>query len=139
MIDPLLAKITIVTYGGGEILQKMFQAISMLFNGGKGGLIQPVMVICASLGGVYAFSKAFFGSVGQSLLLGYFFPLIAITSLLTIPSTTVHIEDILKTNRMEGVNQTSFYSVDHVPWLLAKFSETVSTILATVWPMALNR
>ena len=128
MVNLLFADITIITYGGGEILQKVFQAISILFNNGKGGLIQPIMIICASLGGVYAFSKAFFESVGQSLLLGYFFPLIAITSILTIPSTTVHIEDILKTSRAQGVNQTSFYSVSHVPWLLAKFSETVSTI-----------
>lgn len=129
MIDPLLAQAsTIITYGGGEILQKMFQAISMLFNGGNGGLIRPIMVIASSIGGVYAFSRAFFTSVGESLILGYFFPLIVITSILMIPSTTVHIEDVLNSSRAEGEAQTSSYAVNNVPWLLAKFAEVASTI-----------
>jgi len=120
--------LTIVTYGGGEILQKMFQAISMLFNDGQGGLMRPIMLMCATVGGVYAFSKAFFGSTCQTLLLSYFFPLIAVCTILMIPSTTVHIEDVLRSNRAEGQVATTSYSVSHVPWLLAKFSETVSSI-----------
>lgn len=128
MIEPLIAQMTVVTYGGGEILQKIFQAISMLFNNGNGGLIRPLMVICASIGGIYAYSKAFFSSVGESLILRYFFPLIIISTILMIPSTTVHIEDVLNTSRREGQSRTSSYSVNHVPWLLAKFAESISTI-----------
>lgn len=74
MIEPifLVQSFTVVTYGGGEILQKIFQAISMLFNNGNGGLIRPIMIMCASVGGIYAYSRAFFASASESLLLRYF-------------------------------------------------------------------
>jgi conjugal transfer mating pair stabilization protein TraG len=110
---------TVVTYGGGEILKNIFNAIAMLMNQRSGGIIQPLMMITASIGSVWAISKAFFSSSAQTFLLQFFFPFIAIVGLLMVPTATVHIEDVLK-NRSE--------TVDHVPLLVAKFAELSSSI-----------
>lgn len=120
--------LTVITYGGGEFLQKVFQSVSMLFNGGEGGIIRPLMIITASLGGFYTFSKALLAPSYETILLRYCFPLIVFSSLLMVPSGTVHIEDVLKKVESGGPLRTSFYTVDHVPLLLARFAETASSI-----------
>ncbi len=124
----LLAELSIMTYGGGEILQKIFQAISMLFNGGQGGLMRPLMVICASFGGFYAIAKALFNPCYETFFIRYFFPLLVIGTLFLIPTTTVHIEDVLTRVEMDGQHKASAYTVSHVPLLLGKFAELVSSI-----------
>src|SRR5258708_34724930 len=111
--------LTIVTYGGGEILQHIFNAIAKLFYGNESGIIRPLMVICASIGGFWAICKAVLSLSIDPLISKYLFPLIAISTLFLIPSTSVRIEDVLKDRS---------YKVDHVPVLLAKFSELVSSI-----------
>ena len=129
MQDFLLShSLTIVTYGGGEILTKIFQAISMIFNNGEDGIMRPLMVICASLGGFYALTRAFFSSSFEALILHYYFPLLVIGSCFLVPTTTVHIEDVLKKVKLGGELRTSSYSVSHVPLLLGKFAEIVSSI-----------
>jgi len=110
---------TVVTYGGGEILKNIFNAIAMLLNGGSGGLLQPLLVITISIGSVWALSKAFFSGSAQSFLSQFLLPLIAIVGLLLTPTTSVHIEDILKDRS---------YKIDHVPFLMGKFAELVSSI-----------
>lgn len=120
--------LTVVTYGGGEILTKIFQAIAMFFNNGEEGIVRPLMVICASLGGLYALTKAFFSSSFETLVLRYYFPLLVIGSCFLIPTATVHIEDVLKKVELGGELRTSSYSVSHVPLLLAKFAELISSI-----------
>lgn len=110
---------TVVTYGGGEILRNIFNALAMLMNGEKGGFLHPLMIITISIGSVWAFSKAFFSNSMQSLLSQFIIPLVAVVGLLMTPSTSVHIEDILKDRS---------YQVDHVPFLVAKFSELTSSI-----------
>ena len=114
-----MADLTVVTYGGGEILNKVFNAMAMLFNGGKGGIVQPLMMITASIGGIWALSKAFFSSSAEGFLNKYLFPLIAFPCLLLVPTSSVKIEDIL---------QNKSYKVDNVPFLLAKVSELTSSI-----------
>lgn len=109
---------TVVTYGGGEILHRIFDAVAMLIHG-KGGVFRPLIVISVSCGTVWAVSKAFFTSQAEAFLSRFFLPLVAVLGLFSLPSTSVRVEDKL-TNRS--------YSIDHVPWVLAKVSETVSTI-----------
>lgn len=108
---------TVVTYGGVEILRNIFNAIAMLMNSKHGGFIQPLMIISLSIGTLWAVSKAFFSSA-NSFLSQFIFPLIAVVGIFMVPTTTVHIEDILK-NRSE--------TVDHVPFLVAKFAELMSS------------
>lgn len=124
----LASSMTLVTYGGGEILTKIFQSLAMLFNGGQDGLARPLMLICASLGGFYALSKSFFSGTYEGLILQYCFPFLVIASLFLVPTTTVHIEDVLRKVGNGGELRSSSYSVSHVPLLLGKFAETVSTL-----------
>ncbi len=111
--------LTVVTYGGGEILNNIFNAIAMLMNGKNGGFLQPLMIITISIGTIWAVTKAFFTSSAQAFLLHFIIPLIAIVGVFMVPTASVHIEDILK-NRP--------YNVDHVPFLLAKFAELTSSL-----------
>ena len=111
--------LTVVTYGGGEILYNIFNAIAMLMNAKQGGLIQSLMIITTSIGLVWAVSKAFFSSSSQAFLNQFIFPLIAIVGIFTVPTATVLIEDVLKNKG---------HTVDHVPFLLAKFAELTSSI-----------
>lgn len=108
---------TIITYGGGDILYNVFNAIAMLINGG-GGIVRPIALIVAAIGGVWAITKAFFSSP-TAIFSSYLIPLIAIPGILMVPNSKVHIEDVLLDKS---------YTVDHVPLFLAKFSEMVSTI-----------
>ena len=107
---------TIVTYGGAEILDKIFNAIAILF---KNGSIKNLMVISASIGFLMAITKAFFSASYEYLILRFFFPILVCSSLLAIKTCTVHIED-----RITKINRT----VDNVPFFLAKFSEIISSL-----------
>lgn len=111
--------LTIVTYGGGEILKNIFNAIAMMMNSRHGGLIQPLMIISISIGTLWAVSKAFFASSAQTFLSQFVLPFIAIIGLFMIPTATVHIEDVLKDRSV---------TVEHVPFLVAKFAELSSSI-----------
>ncbi|NGX62335.1 MAG: hypothetical protein K940chlam9_01832 [Chlamydiae bacterium] len=110
--------LTVVTYGGGEILRNIFNALAMLLNGQGGGFLRPLLLITISIGSVWAVSKALFSNSAQAFLSQFLIPLIAIVGLLLTPTTSVHIEDILKDRS---------YKVDHVPFLLGKFAELSSS------------
>jgi conjugal transfer mating pair stabilization protein TraG len=110
--------LTVVTYGGGEILENIFNAVSMFVNGG-GSIIRPLMILSASISGFWAISKALFSPSLESIFSRYCLPIIVISSLFLIPSTTVRIEDVLKDRS---------YTVDHVPFLLGKFATLVSSL-----------
>lgn len=114
-----MSDLSIVTYGGGEYLEKLFNAVALVFNGGNGGLIQPFCIIISSLGILWATIKAFKSSSAGSLIIEYLFPLMILMGFLMVPTSTVHVEDILK---------RKFYNIDNVPFLLAKFSELTSTL-----------
>ena len=106
---------TIITYGGGEILYQIFHAIAMLFQGD----VRSLALLVATVGGFWAVAKALFSASVENLLLHYFFPLLVISGLLMIPSGSIHIEDLI---------QEKSYKVDGVPLFLARFSELISSI-----------
>lgn len=114
-----MSDLTVVTYGGGEILRNIFDAVAHLMGKGENGIIWPIAAMSASIGGIWAISKAFFSSSAEALITHYILPLLAIPCLLMVPTASVKIEDVLK---------NVSYSVDHVPLLLAKVSELTSTI-----------
>src|ERR1700722_1181541 len=109
-----MADLTVVTYGGGEILRNIFDAIAHLMGRGEHGIIWPIAIMTASIGGIWAISKAFFSSNVETFMTHYILPLLAVPSLLMIPTASVKIEDVLK---------DVSYKVDHVPLFLAKISE----------------
>ncbi|MBA3603944.1 MAG: conjugal transfer protein TraG N-terminal domain-containing protein [Parachlamydiaceae bacterium] len=117
-----MSDITLITYGGGEILRNIFEAIAQLMSNGKNGIpgiIWPIAIMTASIGGAWAISKAFFSSKVEIFVTHYILPLIAIPCFLMIPTTSITIEDVLK---------DVSYKVEHVPFFLAKFTELTSTI-----------
>ena len=111
--------LTVVTYGGGEILVNIFNAIAMLMNSRQSGLIQPLMIIAISVGTLWAVAKAFFTSSANSFISHFMLPLIAIVGIGMVPNSSASIEDLLKHYS---------YKVDHVPFLVAKIAELSSSI-----------
>jgi conjugal transfer mating pair stabilization protein TraG len=112
------SELTIHTYGGGEILQKVFVAISML--SGDGGIVSSLMFVCAVLGFGFAFCKIIGNLAFDRFLTHCFVPFLAIYTIFIVPTTTIHIEDEL--------HKPTIYKVDHVPRLLAHFAEIASSI-----------
>jgi len=110
---------TVITYGGGEILKNIFESVAMLLNSHSGSLIKPLLMITISVGAIWAACKAFFTNSHQALLTQFLLPILVITGLLLVPSGSVHIEDVLKHRA---------YKVDHVPLMVARFAELASTI-----------
>lgn len=109
---------TLITYDGGETLHPLFKSLVMLFNT-NGGFLNPLMAIAISCGAFVAIAKAFFSPNAEVFLPRFIFPLLAISRILLLPTTSVKIEDVL-TKRS--------YKVDNVPWFLARTTEFISTI-----------
>lgn len=109
----------IYTYGGGDILKGIFNAVSMLINNRTGDLFRPLVMIGLSIGAFWAVTKALLSADYSALVGKYFIPVLGVLGLLMVPSTSIHIYDVLTGKQ---------YKVDHVPFLLAKVSEGVSTI-----------
>lgn len=110
--------LTVVTYGGGDILYNVFNSLAMLLNA-NGGLIRPLMILGISCGTLFAVSKAFFSQNSEVIMLRFFLTLVAITGIFMIPTTTIHIEDILSGRT---------YKVDNTPWLIARTTELISSM-----------
>lgn len=111
--------LTVVTYGSGEVLKNVFNSVAMLMNGQDGDLLRPLMIVSASIGAVWVAVKAMFSGSAEALVSRYFLPLLAVTGILMVPTTTVTIEDIL---------QQRSYRVSHVPVLLARVSELFNSV-----------
>ncbi len=107
---------TIYTYGGGEILRNIFNSIAILTNG---SLFQSLMAIAMYCGAFWAMAKAFFSPQVEAIFLRFLIPALAITGILMLPKTKVHIEDAY--TRAPIV-------IDNVPWLIAKPAELISTL-----------
>jgi conjugal transfer mating pair stabilization protein TraG len=119
------ADVEIITYGGGELLSGVFNAISMLFYGGNanGSFVQPLCVISAMIGGAWSISRCFFQSYTDMFLTKYFLPLLALPTILIVPQAKVHIIDKLDIDdRFNGKPIV----VDHVPFLFAKIAGMTS-------------
>lgn len=108
-------QLTIVTYGGGDVLEKIFNGIAMLSQ--KGEIFYQLCMVMILLTSIYIAIRAYFGL--QAPIKGYFV-FVAFVFIFCISSkATVHIEDVFR-NRA--------YTVSNVPLALAKASELFSTI-----------
>lgn len=108
--------LTICTYGGGEILRNIFNSIAILTGG---DLMRSLMIIGVSCGAFWTISKAFFSQKAEAFMVQFLLPALAVTGLLMLPKTSVHIEDAY-TNAP--------YKVDNVPWIIARPAELISTL-----------
>jgi conjugal transfer mating pair stabilization protein TraG len=113
------ADVEIITYGGGDLLRQVFNAISMLFYGNENNsnFVQPLCVISALIGGAWGISRCFFQSYIEGLINKYFLPILVIPTLFMIPQATVHITDKINPKPLK---------VDHVPLLFAKIAGVTS-------------
>ena len=113
------SNLEVITYGGGDLLRMVFNAISMLFYGGDGnnGFVYPLCVTSALIGGALGISRCFFQSYTDAFLTKYFLPLLVIPYLFIVPQSRVHIIDILNDKPIV---------VDHVPLLFAKIASLSS-------------
>lgn len=109
----------IYSYGGGDLLISVFNAIAMLFKSDN-TYLTPVGTMALTLGGVYAGIKATFK--GDIALIGksWMIPSMITFLILFSPKTTVWIKD--------EVALTAPVKVDHIPIGISFFTSVSSTI-----------
>ena len=110
---------TIYTYGGGELLVSIFNAIAMIFKSDN-NYLTPVGTMALTLGGIYAGIKATFK--GDIAIIGknWMIPSMVAFLLLFSPKSTVWIKD--------EVALTAPVKVDHIPVGISFFTSISSTV-----------
>jgi conjugal transfer mating pair stabilization protein TraG len=114
--------VDIFTYGGGEGLYKLFNAIAILTNE-KSGFLVPFAFLCIVLGTFVVIIRAFFSQKIEAIFLHFAIPSCLLWVSLISVSTPVVIRDILA--------QTD-HKVDHVPYLFALFCNMTSQLGNTI-------
>lgn len=108
----------IYTFGNGEILKGVFDAIAMCLNGHSGTLFEPLKRIGFIVGTFWAAIYALFGE-HVKIFTHWILPMIVVINLLFVPTTSVWIHDPV----------TKYHQkIDHVPYGLAAFAGNVSKI-----------
>lgn len=109
---------TIHTYGNGEIIQGVINALAMCLHGGTETLLEPLKRLGLLIGVFWAAIYALYGD-GIKVLTHWIFPMTIMMNLLFVPQASVWIHDPI----------THFHQkVDHVPYGLAAFAGYVSVI-----------
>jgi conjugal transfer mating pair stabilization protein TraG len=110
---------TIYTYGGGDLLVSVFNAVAMIFQSDN-NYLTPVGTLALTLGGIYAGIKATFK--GDVAIIGknWMIPSMVTFLLLFSPKSTVWIKD--------EVALTAPVKVDHIPVGISFFTSISSTI-----------
>lgn len=108
----------VYTFGGGEILSGVFNAIAMSINGQTGSLFIPLKHLGLILGTFWAALYAVYGHQIR-VLTHWIVPMVVFMNLLFVPTATVWIHDPIHHYHQK---------VDHVPYGLAAFAGHVSTI-----------
>ena len=123
---------TIYTYGNGEVLETLFNAIAGLLshtNDDKhvaGSLYTVLIRLGLMTGFIWSIIALAFSQNYTKMLTTWFLPVYAMITLLFAPTTSVTIRDIATGNL--GM----VYKVDNVPWGLGAFAATVSAISHTL-------
>src|SRR5476649_2898475 len=106
----------IVTFGNGEILKGVLDAIAMCLNSETGTLYTPLIRIGMMFGVLWAAIYSIWGDYlrawGKATI-----PFVLIPPLLFVPSSTVNIHDVISGYRDR---------VDHVPYGLAYVTHFIS-------------
>jgi conjugal transfer mating pair stabilization protein TraG len=108
----------IYSYGNGEIIQGVFDAIAMCLNNHTGTLLEPLKRLGLILGGFWAALYLVYGDQVK-VFTHWLVPMVVMMNLLFLPNVRVRIHDPV----------THFHQdVDHVPYGLAVFASYVSKI-----------
>src|ERR1700722_8697494 len=123
--------LAIHTWGGGELLEKVFRSISMLIYGNsKHGMDQTfnsILRIGMTIGGFCCICLAFLREKFEPLIKNFFLPGIFIMSCLLVPRTSIFIQDHLA-QKASSTKSTPFIIVEDVPYFLGKLATLISTI-----------
>lgn len=114
------------TYGGGALLEKVFNAISLLMYGKNGGY-KGIMMFCGLIGGFSAIIFAFSKGSWEPLITHWFFPACFIFFIIMAPKSSVIIQDHLVPKAGSTTEQV-VYKVDNVPLALKLVAGTISTL-----------
>lgn len=108
----------IITFGNGEILKGVLDAIAMCLNSQTGTLYTPLirigLIFAVLWAAIYSIWGNYLKAWGQATI-----PFILIPPLLFVPSTTVWVHDVVSNYRDK---------VDHVPYGLAYVTHFISKI-----------
>ncbi len=123
--------LAIHTYGGGELLERIFNAISMLIYGnsesGIDKTFNSILRIGLAIGGFCSICLAFFREKFDPLVKNFFLPGIAIMCCILVPRTTVYIQDHFA-QKIPSTKAIAFTKVENVPFFLGHLASLVSTI-----------
>lgn len=108
----------IYTYGNGEILKGVFDAIAMCLNSRTGSLYEPLKMLGLIVGTFWGIVYVLYGDPMKALT-HWILPMTMIMNLLFVPTTSVWIHDPVTRYHQK---------VDHVPYGLAAFAGHVSTL-----------
>ena len=106
----------IITFGNGEILKGVFDAIAICLNSHSGTLYIPLIRMSMIIGALWAALYAIYGDYVRAIS-GWIIPMTAIMQLFFVPQATVWIVD-----PVSRYNQ----KVDHVPYGLAMVAGKIS-------------
>lgn len=109
---------SITTYGNGEILKGVFDAIAICLNAQSGTLYIPLVRISMIVGGLWAALYAIYGDYMKAIN-SWLVPMTVIMQLLFVPQVSVWIIDPVSRYHAK---------VDHVPYGLAMVASRISTI-----------
>jgi len=109
---------SVVTFGNGEILKGVFDAIAICLNSHSGTLYIPLIRLSMIIGGLWAALYAIYGDYMRAIN-GWIIPMTAIMQLFFVPQATVWIVDPVSRYHQK---------VEHVPYGLAMVAGRISTI-----------
>lgn len=136
------ASSAIHTYGGGPLLEKVFNAIALLLYGdaesGLGKAFNGIIRLSLTIGGFCCICLAFFREKFDPLIRSFFLPAVGIVSCLLVPRTSVYIVDHIgqraPTSTTWGVKK-----IDNVPFFLGKIASLVSEVSYRIERLFTNR
>ena len=108
----------IITFGNGEMLKGVFDAIAICLNSHTGTLYMPLIRISMIIGALWAALYAIYGDYMRAIN-SWIIPMTVITQLLLVPQATVWIKDPVSRYHQK---------VDHVPYGLAMIAGNISKI-----------
>lgn len=112
----------IITYGNGEILKGVFDAIAICLNAQSGTLYIPLIRLSMIIGGLWVALYAIYGDYIRAIN-GWLIPITVIMHLLFVPQASVWINDPVSQYHQK---------VNHVPYGLAIVASRISTIFDAI-------
>ena len=108
----------IITFGNGEILKGVFDAIAICLNSHSGTLFMPLIRTATIIGALWAALYAIYSDYMRAIN-SWIIPMTVIMQLLLVPQATVWIKDPVSRYHQK---------VDHVPYGLAMIAGNISKI-----------